>query len=350
MKTTFHGKVQAYASKNNPLQTIVDFVLTDFKANKNNQRIPSSEASNIVASAMNMPIKINFTNNRIKGHAMSVPIGTISEVWQDDDVIRARSILWKAEFPDVDSFLRTATAEGKTVGTSWEILYGRSEQSQNITDLYDCLVQATTIVDDPAYEDRTKILSVAESLAMEDTAPDTTQDPMNQLDSISTALYNLLYVIDELYAEYYQRELEKTALEDATSALDKLKNLVADLRSSMATTVAEKVDLENKLQLVQHTVAEYEKQKAQAEKEQRNAELLEKRFHALTEIGIILSDDQKSQRKERYLSMSETDFQLQLEDLRNFSRSTVIEIPDTLANSRMTPREIAQALKNREKR
>jgi hypothetical protein len=118
---------------------------------------------------------------------------------------------------------KKATAEGKMIGTSWEIFYDRSEQQDEITDLYGCIVQATTIVNNPAYGDRTKILSIAETLK---------ENYMEELETIRVALSNLLSVIDTLYAEHYKKELEQTAVEDATRALEKLKHCLRRRRRS----------------------------------------------------------------------------------------------------------------------
>lgn len=353
-RTHFSGKLQAYASKNNPLQTIVEFVLTDFQPNKNNQCIPKSEAQNIVGSALNMPIKVHFKNDRVKGHAFSVPIGTLSEVWQENDVIMARSIIWKNEYPDIDEYLRKATSEGKMVGTSWEILYEQAKTENSITNLYGCLVQATTIVDDPAYGERTRILSIAESL-----------NYMEELDTISAAFSNLLYVIDSLYAEVYQKQLEKTALEDASIALEKLKAMITDLRSSAdhVTEMAQKLEsatseneslkhekmaLEDKMGLIAQKINDLEQEKAEAEKKQKEEALLEIRYQSLAEVGIVLSQEQKEQRRERYLAMSEVEFNDQINDYRTFARSVSIEVPDTLASNRnVSPKDIAGYIKNK---
>lgn len=346
MKSTcFSGTLKAYASSQNPLQTIVEFVLTDFKPNKNKQRIPKSESANIVSSALNMPLKIDFDDDTIKGHAFSVPIGTLSEVWAQEDVIMARSVLWREEFPAIDTYLKKATAEGKMIGTSWEIFYDRSEQQDEITDLYGCIVQATTIVNNPAYGDRTKILSIAETLK---------ENYMEELETIRVALSNLLSVIDTLYAEHYKKELEQTAVEDATRALEKLKTLFEETaqereqtRSALDVLQQEKMMLEDKLSLAEHARTALETEKSEASRMQAEQELLEKRFNSLAEIGIVLSEEQRLQRKQRYLALSEESFLEQLDDLRTFSRSVIIETPDTLATSLPTsPKELAQAIKN----
>lgn len=347
----FIGNIRAYASKNNPLQTIIEFVLTDFQPNHNNQCIPQSEAHNIVTSALHMPIKVYFRNDKIKGHAFSVPIGTLAEVWQQDDVIMARSIIWKNEYPDIDEYLRKATSEGKMIGTSWEILYDHAETENKITNLYGCLVQATTIVDDPAYGERTRILSIAESL-----------NYMDELDKISVAFYDVLQLIDGLYAEMYQKQIEKTAIENASTALDKLKTMIADLQSSAAAAIQqsesatsenellknEKMALEDKINIVSQRITDLELEKVESERKHEEAALLETRFQSLAEVGIILNSEQKEQRKERYVAMSEVEFNDQLQDYRIFARSVSIEVPDTLASNRnVSPKDIASHIKNK---
>jgi DNA repair exonuclease SbcCD ATPase subunit len=335
MKTVFNGLVQAYASERNPLQTIIEFILTDFKPNKNKQRIPEAEAENIITSAKNMPIKVNYENDRIKGHNFSVPIGTLAEVWQDNDTIRARSILWKQEYPEVDTYLRTATAEGKEIGTSWEILYDETTQENGIEDLHNCIVRGATIVDNPAYGNRTRILSIAES-------------QLDELEMMRQSFSELLYVIDTLYAEAMQREIEKTALENATSALDKLKEMVTafqNARAEVENKEAEKVQLSDTISALTVRVEALETEKAEAETKQAEAEVANNRRKELESVGITLSDEDFNTRKEYYVAMAEETFSNYIRDLGSLSKK-IVNVPDTLGNGqKSSAKEIAQALR-----
>ena len=92
---TFNASIRAFASIINPLQTRLDIVLTDFQPNGNKQCIPLDESENIIKSALYQPIKMNFTNGKESGHDLSYPIGTLTDVYLDGDVIRAKSILWR---------------------------------------------------------------------------------------------------------------------------------------------------------------------------------------------------------------------------------------------------------------
>ena len=347
MKTEFLGKVKAYASELNPLQTIVEFVLTDFEPNKNNQRIPKAEAENVINTAKNMPIKINFMNNKVSGHAFSVPIGTLSDVWLADDAVMARSVIWKDEFPEVDNYLRSATSEGRDVCTSWEIMYESAIETDGVTDLYGCLVAATTIVDNPAYGNRTRILSIAESLNL-----------MDELEQLRESFINIIYALDEMYAEAMQQEVQKTAIEDASRALERVKELFLQLQASKAeaetklqeaetTRDALKIELEDKLTALQSRVSELENEKAQAEQERAKSEVLKTRVELLKEAGITLKDEQINERKARYLAMSEEQFQEYRDDLISLSRS--IKIPDTLHSGVYGTSDIVKAFKEKGK-
>jgi hypothetical protein len=337
---TFLGSIKAYASELNPFQTIVEFVLTDFEPNKNKQRIPKEEAQNIVASAQHMPIKINFDNNTVRGHAYSTPIGTLADVWVDEDVIRARSIIWKDEFPQVDQFLRQATSEGKTIGTSWEIYYSEARENNGITDLHGCVLSATTIVDNPAYGERTKILSIAESLSL-----------MEELEVLRTSFSNMLYVLDELYAEAVNQEIQKTAIEDAETAISRIKELFSQLKTSSAEVVTENENLKTQLTTLEDTVSvltarvtELENEKAEAERKRVEAEVSVSRRESLASAGVTFTTEDWENRKPRYLSMAEETFQSYVEDLKVVSRG-IVSVPDTIASSKITPKEIGKALK-----
>jgi len=199
----FTGKLRALASESHPLQTTLELVLTDFEPNKNRQQIPDSEAENILNTALNMPIKINYQNGKHKGHSEAIPIGAISEVWRDGDQILARSILWKEEYPEIDHYLKTATAEHEYLGTSWEILYQNSETLDNIEILHGCVFSSTVIVDNPAYGFRTPIRSIAEEKeSMEET------EKLEKLMEIEGAFYQLLDMIYSAYEKVYA-EMER---------------------------------------------------------------------------------------------------------------------------------------------
>ena len=172
--TTLHTQSRvANASRVNPFQTSVEFILTDFLPNKNNQGIPDTEADNITNSAIGMPLKMNITS---QGHDNAIAIGPIQAVWKDTindrDVLMARASIWNKEYPEIAQYLLTAHAENQDIGTSWEVQYEYADQSEGIDWLRNVICLGTAIVRDPAYgKERTRVIAVAETKEnMEDLA------------------------------------------------------------------------------------------------------------------------------------------------------------------------------------
>lgn len=171
--STVRGYIKTKAEdsivKNNPLQTHVSLILTDFLPNKNRQAIPRSEAENLIRSSVNMPLMINFDGEDYYGHAGAIPIGPITSAYIDtidgNEVIKAEAIIWADQFPEVSDHLKSLFSEG--IGTSWEIYYGDSyKDTAEVEWLQDCIFSNTCVVDTPAYgPERTRVLAIAEHMS-----------------------------------------------------------------------------------------------------------------------------------------------------------------------------------------
>lgn len=230
----FTGFLTASISKNNPLQTILELTLTDFSPNANNQGIPKTEAENVIRSALNMPIKMYF-DGTLKGHTSAYPIGTISEVWLEDETIKARSIIWREEFQKEDEYLRKETAEGRQVGTSWEVYYKDSIQDDSIQWLNGCVFAATCIVSNPAYGDRTLITSVAEETEKAQ-MDEETENKINSLYAEMDALINFIY---EAYCKLICQVEESAEQKNAQNALTRLSEMLG-MMDTMEASIKEK--------------------------------------------------------------------------------------------------------------
>jgi len=164
---SMRGKLTLAQDSANPLLKSVELILTDFEANANNEGIPLSEAENIIRTAKFTPLKIAMSEDSYAGHKGAIPIGPITDVWQDTfdgkPVIKARAMIWGDEFKDVYSVLKSQAAERDYVGTSWEVYYQDVAKDGGINWLQNVTFAGTCIVDTPAYGERTKLLSVAET-------------------------------------------------------------------------------------------------------------------------------------------------------------------------------------------
>lgn len=291
MKATFNATVRAYASLTNPLQTQLDIVLTDFQPNGNNQCIPIEEANNLVESALNQPLKMNFVNGKEAGHDQSYCVGTLKHVYLDGDVIRAKAVLWKTEFHEEDQYLKQASAEGKTLQTSWEIFYKQSEEKDGIQYLRDTAFGATVIVENPAYGGRTPILSIAEQkeenrLKVEKAEREKAlAQTMEELEKLRSELNTFYDWITDLYSKTYQiEEAEKQIKEPAVMSdrMNKVSNRIVEM-------LAEYAELKQKLETVEASKAELEKQIVEVTKEKEEtakAEKLKTRTEKLELLGV----------------------------------------------------------------
>lgn len=156
----------AETQNSNPFIKELEVVLTDFEPNKNGEGIPKSEIENIIKTSKHTPIKIAASESSYGGHSGAHPVGSIIEAFVDQyegkDVIKARAFIWKDEYPAVYDLLKSQASEGKFIGTSWEVYYSSAEEIDGVRWLKDITFAGTCIVDNPAYGNRTPLLSVAE--------------------------------------------------------------------------------------------------------------------------------------------------------------------------------------------
>lgn len=159
-RITFSGLLSAVAGDTHPYQKRLRFVFTDFQPNSNKQGVPRSEASNLIKSAINMPIKTMFKYNKIYEHPGSFPIGNITSMEEVDDKLIGEAVIWPEEFPEFIEYFDSKPNED--INFSWELKYRNSQIDENGTSwLQDCNVLSAVIVATPAYAGRTPLIARA---------------------------------------------------------------------------------------------------------------------------------------------------------------------------------------------
>lgn len=153
-------------NEQNPLVTTAKFIFADDRPNGNKQAIPYEEFDSIAASAVGMPVKINFDGIDAQNHVGSSPIGHIKSMQQKtlpdgSHQLIAEADLWNAEFPEIVSWLKAAWASGDAPGISWELKYKDSNTLEGIQWLRGVIASAATFVKHPAYGPRTALLALA---------------------------------------------------------------------------------------------------------------------------------------------------------------------------------------------
>lgn len=289
--TTFNGFFHAVADETHPLQQRLRFVFTDYAPNSNKQGVPRDEAENLIASALYMPVKVNFDGESYHGHAGAYPVGPIIQMKEEDGVLVAEARVWRDEFPSLAQFLedRFKTNSGD-VNFSWELYYRDSEtDDEGIEWLRGCVVAATTIVATPAYRGRTHLVSLAEERS----------DVMQ---------------IDPAEVEALRSDLAaaKDALDAAKSQLDTVTQELSELREF----------------------------KQGIELAQARTQAIETRKQKLTEAGVVMSDDVLQAKIDFIVGLSDEQFADYIETVRAASQKSVAEkkngdgiIPDPLHTS-----------------
>jgi len=151
---------------NHPFIKEIEVVLTDFEPNANSEGISRAEIDNVIRTSKLTPIKISVSESGYGGHTGAHPVGAITEAYVDTyqgrDVIMGRAFIWKDQYPAVYELLKARADENEFIGTSWEVYYSSAEEVEGIRWLKDVVFAGTCIVDNPAYGNRTPLLSVAE--------------------------------------------------------------------------------------------------------------------------------------------------------------------------------------------
>lgn len=154
------GEATASAVGTDQVVTWAKFILTDDKPNENGQRIPVEEFDNLIRTGVFKPVKMAI--GEIKdGHEESRPLGVITNLVRDGNKIMALAALWAHERADDIEKIKEMLHNNNPVNVSWEILYGRSSNSNGVSDLHDTILKAATIVGIPAYAGRTQFIAVA---------------------------------------------------------------------------------------------------------------------------------------------------------------------------------------------
>jgi hypothetical protein len=351
------GFIRAVAEQTHPFQTRLSLIITDFEPNRNKQGIPQSEAENILRFALNTPLKINFDGEFYSGHAGAKAIGPITNVYMAEDngkqVIAGDAIIWNDIHEDIADHLKAAFAEG--VGTSWEIYYEDSNvDEQGVEWLQGCVFAGTCIVETPAYgPTRTRLLAIAEALnqesrlmaneqTLESTDTSVTDVPaqaasVNEVDTLRTDLAAALDALGNIYSGLYEMLDQSYELEtqlvttDLSAVAEQFTKLVAGIQKRFES-------LQTQANNAVAALAQYTAEK-----------LLEARSSELASVGINIED-----RKDFYLSLSETDFTIYIEDLKKVAKptnrsesSTNVAIPDVSTNepSHYSIKELAALFK-----
>jgi len=366
----------AFAGVNlNPLVRWVKFILTDDKPNANNQRIPREEFSNLIKTGLYMPIKTAPMDSVEKRHFNAGPIGAITHLKIEDDKVLGLAALWEKERPEDVEKIVEAVKNGEQIDLSWEIAYSDREiEESGVEVLKDVALLGTTIVDIPAYEGRTPILSVAEIDNSEkwdkkyiNDLPDSAFlyiEPGGKKDeegkTVPRSLRHLPYknkegkidlphlrnAITRLSQEntgkkWLTEELRNRLLEKARKLLEKVKEEESEMEE-LAEAKKRIEELEAKLKEYEEELSELRSFKEEVEKEKAEAERFDEIKKKFKEAGVEKDNEYFESNRERLLSMSEDAIEFLLQEMvaalaevnkEENDKETSASIPDFSTNS-----------------
>lgn len=206
----------------------IEVVLTDFEPNANSEGIQKSEIENVIRTSKFTPIKISAASNSFGGHTGAKPVGAIVEAFADTyqgrDVIKGRAFIWKDEYPAVYDLLKSRADVSEFIGTSWEVYYTSAEEINGVRWLKDITFAGTCIVDNPAYGDRTPLLSVAEEKEKMD-------EYKSQIDELTLSLSQKENELNELRTkikEYEEAEQRAQAEARKNEVVKKLSAIFSE--------------------------------------------------------------------------------------------------------------------------
>jgi molecular chaperone GrpE (heat shock protein) len=145
-------------SVSNPNTKSISFILTDNRPNGNGIGIKMDEFMGLAYSSVFMPIK--SMRGQYKQHEGSFPVGVITSASIEDNKILGEGILWPEESPVEVQEIKNLVDQDEAY-LSWEVAYQDVEVSEDVRWLKNPMLLATTLVTDPAYRGRTKIIEMS---------------------------------------------------------------------------------------------------------------------------------------------------------------------------------------------
>jgi hypothetical protein len=267
------GQAQAAETFADTNSLWVKFVFTDDAPNANKQAIAQEEYPSILRSGPNKPFKKVDGSTVSEGHDGIIPIGTIVEMNQEENLIVGLAAVWEPEFPEEAAAIRRQHEQGTPLNVSWELFYKDSKLDESGVEwLQGVSTRAVALVGQPAYDGRTPVLAVANKQEEGDK---------------SMELEKALERVDKLEGE--KSELQK-ALTDAKASLEELVALKSEVEA----------------------LREY---KIEVEEERARAALVDKRMKQFSEAGIEMSNDEFEAAADKWLSMDDDAFDFVLAQL-----------------------------------
>ena len=284
-----------------PFLTLAKFIFADDKGNQNNQGIEFEDFEEVSHSAIDTPVKMNFTGAGVGNHLGSYVVGHIKDMEKVEaggvNQLIATAILYSDEFPEEIKYLKDSFASGEAPGISYELAYQESKLKNGIQWLKKMFTLASTFVRAPAYGKRTAILALASA-----------KDDDEFIQTMKT-----------LVAQAEEKSGEGKIINPTgkggknVEELEKAKADAEKFRAEADTRTVEVARLTEQLEAKTGEISTLTEKVATLEREK----MLEARIRKYTEAGFQLEAEAEKvdKRKTFWLSLSDEAFEEYLADL-----------------------------------
>lgn len=291
---TLLGAVSGITPSGHPGLARGRFIFCDDQPNNNKQGIKYEDFPEIKATLIGSPVKMRFLGAGVSGHTGSIPIGHIDGFTEEESngihTLIAECVLYADDYPDEVEYLRTAFAEGKAPGVSYEVSYHNSIIEDGVEWVKGLAARAATFVKSPAYGNRTRLLALASD-----------KEFMTELLAVANEIHqpttdkggNNRMTDEEIQKLKDDLASTKTALAEKTTEVTEKEGIIQTLtteKETLTTSLAEK----------DTTIAEF-----------KTKEILASRQETLAQAGISVEI-----KPERLVKMAEEDFTAYVEDLK----------------------------------
>jgi hypothetical protein len=301
-----------------PLLTYAKFILLDDQGNDNKQGVKADDFTDIINTAIDMPVKILYTGKDVRGHIGSIPVGHIKSIEkvssEGANQLIATAVLYADEYPDEITYLKEAYAAGSAPGISYELLYKDSMVEDGIEWLKKITTKAATFVRTPAYGSRTAILALASNAEL---------SPEAFVENVA-----------ELMHEWKADDSNESKDEGGNENME-LEKMLEDAKAEAATKQSE---IERLTTLLNDKDAEITALNTQIDTFRRDA-LMGERERKFVEAGFSLESDAEKLAKKRefWASLSDEAFDAYISDLVSV-KATVPAAAATAARKEGTPK------------
>jgi len=275
---------------------IARFVFCDDKPNQNGVGVEYEDFAEIIKTSIGTPVKMKFLGQTVSGHLGSVPIGHITNMFENElgdgtHQLIADASLYADDYPDEIDYLEQSFAESKAPGISFEMSYKNDVLKEGVKWLKGLVTRAATFVRDPAYGNRTALLALASNNKMD------AETFMKEL----TALIEMKPITKDEGGNNVTEEEAKKLQDALVEAKERIQELEAE-KTTLETTSAE---LSAKLDVANESLSTY------AEKE-----LVSKRTQAVMDAGITVDPAKLEQKQNFWVHLSDEAFAEYVEDLK----------------------------------